>query len=111
MERDVNAGDNSWQSSFTETSVTSRQGFTTRQFELVIRNRASSPQKFKATIRYVGDNRLELRTKSTSEIVIPPYEETKVEDKVAMPDRVSARVKDILAEVEVVPWEEEGEDE
>ncbi|HUF17952.1 MAG TPA: hypothetical protein VMS12_07905, partial [Thermoanaerobaculia bacterium] len=75
VERNIVTGESSWESSLRETSVTSSNGFTTRQFELKVRNRASSPQKFGAVIRVYDRNRNELRTRTVREFILPPYAE------------------------------------
>ena len=107
VQKNVNAGDNSWEMTFNETSAISRNGFTTRSYAIVIRNLSSSPQKFAATIRFLNREGLELRTKRTREIVVPPYAEEKIEDSLTMPDDTSARVAQTLADVEVLEWEED----
>lgn len=107
IERNIDAGASSWESSFTETSIRSSNGSTTREFSLTVRNKASSPQKFGATIRYFDRNRNELRTRTVREFIIPPYAETTLRESTSMPDRLSMQVDDSIAEVEVLPWDED----
>ncbi|HUF17256.1 MAG TPA: hypothetical protein VMS12_04335, partial [Thermoanaerobaculia bacterium] len=78
-----------------------------RQFELKVRNRASSPQKFGAVIRVYDRNRNELRTRTVREFILPPYAETRIEESLSMPDRLSAQITDSTADVELIPWEQE----
>jgi hypothetical protein len=106
-DREVDPGTKNWESDFEETSVSTDEGVTTRAFRLVIRNRAASPQKFSAIVEYLDDQRNVVRTRTVPPMVIAPYSDRTIEDKLAVPQKVGATIASAAPKVEVLPWEEE----
>ena len=104
---DIETGATSWESSFTETQVISRDGVTTRKFRLTLRNRAENPQKFRATVQYLDADGAEVRTKEVPVTVVEPFSDRSIDSELALPDRAAQRIVRALPDVEALPWEEE----
>jgi hypothetical protein len=104
---EIETGATTWQSSFAEAAITTADGFTTRPFRLQIRNRSGSPQKFRATIRYLDRDGNEIRTRAVPESVVAPFSDRIIDDKLVAPLKVAAKIHEAKADVELVPWDAE----
>jgi hypothetical protein len=102
---EIESGATAWRSSFTETAVRTEKGITTRSFILQLRNRASSPQRFRGVVRYFDSEGAEVRRRDIPLTVVEPFSTQEIGGSLAVPETVNARIAQVLPEIERVPFE------